>query len=357
MSTDVGVDGGSAGSGTSRVSSAPSREWLERLPKVELHLHIEGAIPHPALWELIRKYGGDADVPSLDALPGRFVYRDFPDFIDRWVWKQGFLREADDFELIGAAVAGELARQRIVYAETFYSPADVARHGLSVAGVSLALRRGLASVPEVSVSLITDLVRDVGPDPAMRTVEEAAEVAGEAGILGIGIGGSEQLFPPEPFAPVYERARALGLRTTAHAGEVAGPESVWGVVRTLHVDRIDHGIRAVEDPALVAELASRRLPVTVCPGSNVATGAAASLAASPVRRLFDAGVLVSVNTDDPAMFGLSMAGEYEALAGSHGFTAAEIRTLVLNAVDSSWLPSLRQEALRERIVGDAAWGE
>jgi adenosine deaminase len=188
-------------------------------------------------------------------------------------------------------------------------------------------------------------------------LEEVAEVADEAGVIGIGMGGSEYRYPPEPFAPVYERARTLGLRTTAHAGEVAGPPSVWGALRALHVERIDHGIRAVEDPALVAELAARRVPVTVCPGSNVATGAVASLAASPIRRFFDAGILVSVNTDDPAMFGLSMAGEYAALAESHGFTADEIRRLVLNAVESCWLPADRRAALRERIETDTAWGE
>ena len=286
---------------------APAR--LARAPaKVELHLHLEGAIPHAALWQLICKYGGDATVPNLEALPGRFVYRDFPDFIDRWIWKQGFLREAADYELIGAAVAAELARQRVVYAEAFYSPVDVGQKGPAAQEMSLALRRGLGSVAGTEVALIMDAVRDLGPAGAMQKLEAVAEVAAEAGVIGIGIGGSEQRFPPEPFAPVYERARALDLRTTAHAGEVAGPESVWGAIRALGVDRIDHGMRAAEDPALVEYLAERRVPVTSCPGSNVATGAVASLDEHPIRRLLDAGVLVSVATDDPAMFGLSDRG-------------------------------------------------
>jgi adenosine deaminase len=333
------------------------RDWLERLPKVELHLHLEGAIPHAALWQLICKYGGDPGVPTLDALPGRFVYRDFPDFIDRWVWKQGFLREAEDLELIAAAVAGELARQRIVYAEAFYTPSDVRRSGLPAQEVALAIRRGLSSVAGVEVALIVDLCRDQGPAGAGLTLEETAEVAAEAGVIGIGIGGSEQLFPPEPFAAAYERARALGLRTTAHAGEVAGPESVWGAIRALGVDRVDHGLRAVEDPSLVAYLAERRLPVTACPGSNVATGAAASLESHPIRRLVDAGVLVSVGTDDPAMFGLSLAGEFDALQGRLGLSDDAARRLILNAVESCWLPEERRAALRARIVGDPAWGE
>jgi len=333
----------------------PRLDWLERLPKVELHLHIEGAIPHGALWQLICKYGGDATVPDLAALPGRFVYRDFPDFIDRWIWKQGFLREAADYELIGAAVAAELARQRIVYAEAFYSPVDVGQGGPSVQETSVALRRGLGSVAGTEVALIADVVRDLGPVAGRRTLGAVAEVAADAGVIGIGIGGSEQRFPPEPFAPVYEWARSLGLRTAAHAGEVAGPESVWGAIRALGVDRIDHGLRAVEDPALVAYLAERRVPVTSCPGSNVATGAVASIAAHPIRRLFDAGVLVSVATDDPAMFGLSMAGELAALQSTLGFSDDEVRQLLLNAVGSSWLPDTRRGALRAGFLADPVW--
>jgi adenosine deaminase len=347
-------------SSTERVDSQSlpiRRDWLDRLPKVELHLHIEGAIPHAALWQLICKYGGDQRVPSLEALAGYFVYRDFPEFIEKWNWKQGFLREAADFELIGAAVAQELARRRIVYAEAFYSPVGMERFGLSAQEESLAQRRGLSSVSGTDVALIADLVRDQGPVGAGRTLEAVAEVATEAGVIGIGIGGSEQSFPPEPFAAVYERARAHGLRTPAHAGEVAGPESVWGAIRALRVDRIDHGLRAVEDPALVAYLAERRVPVTSCPGSNVATGAVASLEAHPIRRLLDTGVVVSVGTDDPAMFGLSLAEELAALQTRLGFTDHEVRRLLLNAVESCWLPYGRRAELSARLRGDPVWAE
>jgi adenosine deaminase len=333
------------------------RGWLERLPKVELHLHIEGAIPHAALWELITKYGGDPSVPTAADLPGRFFYRDFPDFIDRWIWKHGFIRETDDFTLIGRAVAGELARQRILYAEAFFTPSDVARFGMTPQQVAVALRRGLASVPDVEVALISDVCRDAGPEIGAENLEKIAEVAAEAGVIGIGLGGSEQSFPPEPYARVYERARGLGLHVTAHAGEVAGPESVWGALRALGVERVDHGTRAVEDPALMEWLVERRIPVTSCPGSNVATGAVASLEDHPIRRFVDAGLLVSIATDDPAMFGLSMAGEFEALVRRLGFSRAEVRALTLDAVESTWLPPDRKAALRARVEADPAWGE
>jgi adenosine deaminase len=285
------------------------------------------------------------------------VYRDFPDFIDRWIWKQGFIRDADDYELIGAAVARELARQRIVYAEAFFTPSDGVAYGLTPAQVAAALRRGLDSVAGTEVALICDVNRDQGPDAALRTVEQVAEGAAEARVIGVGMGGSEQSFPPELFAGVYDRARALGFHTTAHAGEVAGPASIWGAIRALGVERIDHGLRAAEDPALVSYLVERRLPVTSCPGSNVATGAVASLEAHSIRRLFDAGVVVGVNTDDPAMFGLSMSGELAALQSRLGFTDDEVRTLTLNAVESCWLPDERRAALRARLVADPAWTE
>jgi adenosine deaminase len=332
-----------------------STPWLERIPKVELHLHIEGAIPHAALWQLMERHGGDSRVPTVDDLPAQFVYRDFPDFIDRWVWKQGFLRDAADIETVGAGVAAELARQRIVYAEALFSPTDLPASGLPPQEVALALRRGIASVPDVEVWLIADVVRDTGPVKAARTLEALAEVAAEAGVIGIGLGGSEQLFPPEPFAPVYERARALGLRTSAHAGEVAGPASVRGAIDVLRADRIDHGTRAIDDPALVRLLAERRIPVTSCPGSNVATGSVATLAGHPIRRFFDAGVLVSIATDDPAMFGLSLAREYQALQTTFGFTDDEIRALVLTGIESAWLPDARKTKLRARFEGDPAW--
>jgi adenosine deaminase len=331
------------------------RDWLESLPKVELHLHLEGASPRAALWQLIEKYGGDPAVPTPESLAAVFRYRDFPDFIDRWIWKQGFLREFDDLALIAAAVASDLARQRIFYSEVFYSPSDLPASTLSVQDVSLALRRGLASVPEVEVALIADLVRDQGPERGGRTLDAVIEVAGVAGIVGIGIGGSEQRFPPEPYAAVYERARSFGLRTTAHAGEVAGPESVWGAIRTLGVDRVDHGTRAVEDPALVEFLVERRIPVTSCPGSNLATGAVPSLDTHPIRQFVDSGMLVSVNTDDPAMFGLSLAGEYDALQRRLGFSDDDIRGLVLNAIESCWLPEARKAELRSRTVTHEAW--
>jgi adenosine deaminase len=329
-------------------------DWCKRLPKVELHLHLEGAIPHRALWELVRKYGADGELGGPAGLAERLRYRDFAHFIDVWTWKNDFLRQYDDFTMAAEAVARDLAVQRIRYAEVFFSPGDFARHGLAVQPLAAAIRAGLDRVPDIEVALIADLIRDTGPQVAAATLEAVAEVD-ELGVVGVGLGGSEQSFPPEPFAAVYERARGLGLRTTVHAGEAAGPASVWGAIRALRPDRIGHGTRAAGDPALLAHLAATRLPVEACPLSNVATRVVGSLEEHPIRRLVDAGVLVTVNTDDPAMFGNSLALEYALLQSRLGFTPDQVRRLLLDGVAASWLPEPRKQRLADALRGDPAW--
>jgi adenosine deaminase len=214
----------------------PAREpdWFDAIPKVELHVHLEGAIPLPALFELVRKYDSDA-AGSLGDLEARFRYRDFPHFIETWVWKNGFLRELDDFVFIAEAVARDLREQHVLYAEVFCSPPDFAARGLPIGGIVEAIRRGLDRVPGIVVNLVADLVRDSGPERAGRTLGALAEVKG-SGVIGIGIGESEHAFPPAPFAAVFERARGLGFRTSAHAGEAAGPSSVRDALATLRAD-------------------------------------------------------------------------------------------------------------------------
>jgi adenosine deaminase len=331
-------------------------DWLALVPKVELHLHLEGAIPLSALWTLIRKYGGDPSVPSLPSLQDRMRYRDFPHFIDTWVWKNNFLRELDDFTLIAAEVARDLRAQNIRYVEAFYSPPDFRRHGLTPQGLTDVIRKGLSQVQGVEVALVADLVRDFGPRLAATTLEQVAEVR-ELGVVGIGIGGSEHAFPPAPFARVYERARSLGLRTSAHAGEAAGAASIWSALRDLQVDRIGHGTRAEEDPKLVDFLAARRIPLEMCPISNLRTGVVGSLAKHPVRRYFDRGLVVTVNTDDPKMFSTSLAEELRAMHNQLGFSFDELRTIILNGIRCAWLSEERKATLHATFVEDPAWDE
>jgi adenosine deaminase len=334
----------------------PEMSWFERVPKIELHLHLEGAIPHDALWELVEKYGGDPSVPDLEALERRFEYRDFPHFIETWIWKNGFLREYEDFTLIAEAVARDLAGQNIRYVEAFFSPSDFARHGLGTQKLTEAIRSGLCRVPEVEVVLVADLVRDSGPERAAVTLAEVDEVR-DLGVVGIGIGGSEQAFPPEPFEAVYEKARQLGFHTSAHAGEAAGAASIWGAIRSLRVDRIGHGTRAEEDESLLDYLAEHRIPLEMCPISNVRTGAVDSLEEHPIRRYFERGIIVTVNSDDPKMFGNSLAEEFRLLEGKLGFSRDETRNLILQGIQAAWLPEDRKRQLVEAFRRDPAWRE
>jgi adenosine deaminase len=321
------------------------RQWLARIPKIELHLHLEGAIPPADLWQLISKYGGDATVPTRAALAERFTYRDFPHFLQLWEWKNSFLREYDDFTFIAEAVARDLVRQGVRYAEVFYSPADFAYHGLEPQRLTEAIRNGLNQVEGMRVALVADLVRDFGPELGRTTLDRVAEVK-ELGVIGIGIGGAEHEVPPAVFSRVYKRARALGFRTSAHAGEAAGPESVWSAIHDLQVDRIGHGTRAVEDPELIEHLASRSIPIELCPISNLRTGVIDSLADHPVRILCDRGIPISINTDDPAMFGTSLLDELHALMVHHAFDRAEIKQLMLGSIGCTWLAESEQQQLQ-----------
>ena len=334
--------------------AVPPDPWFHQIPKVELHLHLEGAIPLPALWTLVQKYGGSPETPDLAALEARFVYRDFPHFIDTWVWKNQFLREYEDFTFIAEAAARDLAAQNIRYVEAYFSPGDFARVGLTPQELAVAIRTGLSRVPEIEIALVPNLIRDFGPSLGARCLEAVHEVM-DQGILGVGIGGSEQAYPPEPWQEVFERARELGLHTSCHAGEAAGAPSVWGAVRSLKANRIGHGTRAIEDPALLEYLALHRIPIEMCPLSNVATGVVPSAEEHPIRKFYEAGVRISVNTDDPKMFGNSMAQELEMLEARHGFSRVEIQQLVLSGIETSWMPENRKKLMREEFEAHPVW--
>jgi adenosine deaminase len=328
--------------------------WYEDIPKVELHVHLEGAIPHEALFELIQKYGGDPSIPDAAALARRFEYKGFPQFIEAWAWKNQFLREYEDFTHIAELMAQDMSKQNIRYAEVFFSPSLFTRVGLAVQEVAHAVRVGLSRVPEIEIALIADLVRDYGPESEMIVLEQLTKVKGD-GIVGIGIGGSEQEYPPAPFKELYAEAKAAGFRVNAHAGEAAGAQSIWNAIRKLGAERIGHGTRACEDPELVEYLISHRIPVEMCPISNVRTGVVPSLREHPIRQYFNAGMIVSVNTDDPKMFQTQLSEEYRLLVEECGFSRSDIQELILSAIRAAWLPEERKAALAADFRQDPVW--
>jgi adenosine deaminase len=327
------------------------RAFARKIPKVELHLHLEGAIPLPTLLAFIRRAGTEPEIRTVDELRARLTYPDFQGFLDTWVWKNTFITEVEDFEGMAYAALADLHGQNVPYVEMHYSPGDYRDRGFPVAGITEAVLDGAARARRdvgIASAFIVDLFWSAGAEVAARRMEEAAAYLGR-GVVGVGLGGSEQYCPASTYVDVYREARRRGFRLTAHAGEALGPESVRAVIDELEVERIGHGVRAVEDPALLDLLKERRIPLEVCVTSNVRTGVYPSAAAHPIRDLYERGLVVTVNADDPTMFHTTLSDEYLILMRDLAFTPADLRALSLNGVDASFLPDDEKRRLRSRF--------
>ncbi|HXM57485.1 MAG TPA: adenosine deaminase [Candidatus Dormibacteraeota bacterium] len=304
--------------------------------RAELHVHLLGAIPPATLLELARRHRVALPAEDEAGLREWFRFRDFDHFQETITTMSAVIREADDLELITYAYACELHRQGVRYAEVMISPTGLERRGMGFPVWLEAMNRGRSrATAELGLELrwIVELNR-VLPESERAywadRVVEAAIAGRDAGVVALGLSGSEAGHPPEPFAPWFDRARAAGLHSVPHAGELAGPASIWGAVDALHAERIAHGVRAVEDPALVAHLAERAIVLDTCPTSNVCLGVYPSLAGHPLRRLHESGVPVTVNSDDPTMFATTLDAEIAALTGPLGLDDDAAREIVAN---------------------------
>lgn len=289
-------------------------------PKIELHVHLEGTVRAETLLEIARRNDYALPADTVEGLAELYEYRDFEHFIEVWVLTTNALRTRDDFRRVVVDYAAEASAHGAVYIEGIFSPAERVRRGVSWEDIFGGYCDGAEEARElhgVEVRLTPDVVRGFPLEECEPVVRYAVEHM-ERGVVGVGLGGLEAQYPPEPYASVFERAKAEGLGSAPHAGEVAGPESVRGAVEALRADRIRHGFRAIEDPALVAELAERQIVLDVTPVSNVRTGAVPSLSEHPLPKLAAAGVACSISTDDPAMFDTDLTREYDA-ARSIGF--------------------------------------
>lgn len=257
------------------------------------------------------------------------------------------LRTADDYELIAYECGEGLARQNCRYAEVTFSPCTHDTLGMPHEACFAGLTRGRER-PRADFGIesawVFDIVRGGGAARADYTTSVAIE-GRDDGVVALGLGGVEVGHRPEPYAPSFARARAAGLRGVPHAGETVGPESVWGALRALGAERLGHGVRAIEDPALVAHLAEQRIPLEVCPTSNVRLGVYPDYTAHPFARLHAAGVVVTVSSDDPPLFHTTLNDEMALLAGPFGFDLAAADAILLNAVRHCFLPPKRREAL------------
>ncbi len=337
------------------VSISNLNKLILEMPKTELHLHLEGAIPLETLYDFIQRRGGDPSIASIEDLKKKLVYTDFRHFIDVWTWKNTFAKEEKDFEEVVFKVLRNLSKQNVKYLEAFYSPGDYWRQGLSVQGITEYVIKGKERAYHdfgIRCELIVDLIRDHGPEVGMQHLDEVTPYLGK-GIVGIGIGGSEQTFPADPYEPVYKEAKRRGFRLTAHAGEVVGPESIWTVLRKLRCERVGHGVRAREDPQLVLFLKKKQIPLEICVVSNVKTKVFKSVEVHPIKQYFEDGLMVTVNSDDPTMFNTSITQEYLLLVQKLGFTLGDIRRLTMNGIEASFLSDKDKESMKSQF--DREW--
>lgn len=314
------------------------------LPKIDLHIHLEGSLPHDTLTRLAARHR--LPVPPV---------RDFSGF-------QGFLRsfgavcdllvDEEDFEQAATDLFDQVGRIGVEHLEVLFSPQVFMRRGIPAGSIMRGLSRARAravSGTRLSVVFIMDGVRQWGGDWFDEAVRMMAPWAGR-GLAGVGVGGDETELPARAFAEGFRRARGMGLRTTIHAGEAAGPESIRDALDALRPDRIGHGIRAADDTSLMKELAEKRITLEVCPTSNIATGLVPSWRAHPLRRLFEAGVLVTINSDDGALFGTDTARELELAARELAFEPGNLLEMTRNAAAAAFVGERERRRLDRRIV-------
>ena len=286
---------------------------MEPYPKIELHVHLEGTVRPRTLLEIARRNDYPLPADTVEGLAELYAFRDFRHFIDVWILTTNALQTEADFRQMVVDYAAEASGHGAVYLEAIFSPAERVRRGCTWESVYEGVCAGAQEARElhdVEVRLTPDIPRGFTQEEARATVEWAARYR-DRGVVGVGLGGLEAEYPPEPYAEVFRLAKSLGLGSVPHAGEVAGAASVRGALEALGADRLRHGIRAVEEPGLVRELAGRGIVLDVCPLSNLRTGAVRSLAEHPLPRLAAAGVRCSISTDDPAMFDTDLTRDYE----------------------------------------------
>ena len=309
------------------------------MPKVELHVHLEGSIRPATLLRLARRNRVRLPAQDEEGLRDFYRFRDFAHFIAVYEAITGCLRTPDDYRLMAYEFGADCARQNIHYAEvTFTITSNQRETGLDWPLILEGVNEGRAQARAefgVDWGWVFDICRDY-PE-TQDQVLEIALAARDRGVVALGLGGNEAQFPPQLFERTFARAHSAGLPCVPHSGETAGPESIWATLRLLHADRLGHGVRCAEDPALVDYLRQRQVPLEVCPTSNVCLGIYADYAAHPLRRLWDAGLLVTVNSDDPPMFGTDLNREYEVLVDHFGFGADELEQVSLNALQASFL--------------------
>ena len=326
--------------------------FIRQLPKADLHLHLEGAVTPATLVELRRNHGENATLADTEPL---YRYNDFASFLMAFRDVSVHLRGPEDYEIATYRLMQQLKDETVLHAEVYVSVGVCLYRKQDFAAIFEGLERGRArGARDFGVSLlwIFDATRHFGVEEAQKVFELAARYR-ERHVVGIGIGGDEIKAPPELFRGVYAYAEDHGLRLTVHAGETAPAESIWGALN-LHAERIGHGLSAAQDPDLIEELAYRQIPIEICLTSNLRTGCCKVATEHPVKNYFDQGLMVTLNTDDPALFGTTLAREYQFAQETFGFTDEHLRELARNSFEASFLPAEKKLELLSLFDAAAA---
>lgn len=311
-------------------------EVIRSTPKAELHIHVEGSLEPRMMFDLARRNGVPLPYGSVEEVRRAYSFRNLQEFLDLYYEGMNVLRTEEDFFELADAYLRRAAADNVVHVEMFFDPQAHTARGVPLATLMDGLERAVAGSRGrgMSVSLILCFLRHLTEREAFKTLE-AAEPWRDR-LLGVGLDSSEVGHPPSKFARVFDAARDMGLRLVAHAGEEGPPEYVWEALDILGVERIDHGNRALEDDALVARLRDDRIPLTVCPLSNLALRVVDDLAAHPIKRMLDFGLLATVNSDDPAYFGGYINENFRRVAEAVGLSPEDIQTLARNSLEASF---------------------
>jgi adenosine deaminase len=313
-------------------------EFIRALPKAELHVHIEGTLEPELVFALAAKHGIELPYRNIDELRAAYRFVDLQSFLDIYYAGTNVLRDAADFHAMTAAYLRRAHADGIVHTEIFFDPQAHTARGVPLAVVMEGLTRALDEAQAqtgITHRLILCFLRHLPAEDAMRTLEQALPWRDR--LTGVGLDSSELGHPPSKFAAVFERARSLGLLAVAHAGEEGPPAYIQEALDVLHVQRIDHGVRCVEDPALVARLVRERIPLTVCPLSNVRLRVFDRMADHNLKTLLEQGLCVTVNSDDPAYFGGYMQDNFLAVTEALSLSRVQLAQLARNSIEASFL--------------------
>jgi len=330
--------------------SVMTRDWLNKLPKVELHLHLEGSLESELMFKLAQRNNIDLPFDTVEQVHRAYAFSSLQDFLDIYYQGAGVLQVEQDFYDLTWAYLKKCHQQNVVHVEPFFDPQTHTDRGVSfeavINGISKALKDGEAQLG-ITSRLIMCFLRHLSEEAAFDTLTQAEPFLDR--IIGVGLDSSEKGHPPEKFSRVFAKSRELNLLTVAHAGEEGPAEYIWTAINDLKVSRIDHGVHATDDPELMAYLIETRLPLTVCPLSNIKLRVFNDMSQHNILVMLERGVCVTVNSDDPAYFGGYITENFVALAQALDLTKDQADQLVLNSIEASLVDEDRKQAMRDLL--------